>query len=86
MIFFTYKKSVKNIINEYNNIDIENIDFLKIEKSWVGIDKLLDTIRKKNDDFYLIHFIICLYNYERWFYLKKSRNYKIKEKEKEKEI
>ena len=86
MIFFTYKKSVKNIINEYNNIDIENIDFGKIEKSWVGIDKLLDTIRKKNGDFYMVPFIICLFNYERWFYLKKSRNYKIKEKEKEKEI
>ena len=78
---FTHKKSAKNIINEYNNIDIENINFEKIEKSWVGVDKLLDTIRKKNDDYYMALFIICLYNYERWFYLKKSRNYMKKEKE-----
>ena len=78
---FTLKKDIKDIVNEYNNINIEKIE-RKIEKCWVGIDKLLTKIEKKNDKYYLTHFIICLYNYERWFYLKKTRkNKNVKEKE-----
>ena len=79
---FTLKKSILDIINGYSNINITNIDFGKIEKSWVGIDKLLKEIKEKNGEYYLTHFIICLYNYERWFYMRKTRNYKKNEKEK----
>ena len=75
---FTLKKSVKDIINEYNNINYQNIDSEKIEKSFVGVDKLLNVIKKKNGEDYLTRFILCLYNYERWFYLKKERNNKKK--------
>ena len=77
--FFTLKKSLEDIINKYNNINY-NIDFDKIEKSLVGIDNLLNIIKNKNDKDYLTLFILCLYNYERWFYLKKHRNRKEKEK------
>ena len=80
---FTLKKSILDIINGYSNINMSNIDFGRIEKSWVGIDKLLNEIKEKNGEYYLTHFIICLYNYERWFYLKKTKNYKKNEKEKE---
>ena len=72
---FTHKKTLKSIISECDGVDVNNIDFGKIEKCWVGIDDLLNNIKKKNDDGnYMIYFIICLYNYERWFYLKRTRN------------
>ena len=76
---FTLKKSVKEII-EYNNLEIKTIDFGIIEKSFVGIDKLFKIIKWKNGEYYLTHFIFYLYNYERWFYLKKTRNSIKKEK------
>ena len=83
---FTHKKTPKSIINEYNNIDIKNIDFGKIEKSLVGIgvNDLLNNIKKKNnDENYMTHFTNYLYNYESWFYSKRPRNANKKEKEKE---
>ena len=74
---FTRKKSVKDIIIENHHIYSKTIVSEKIEKSLVGIDKLLNSIKKKNDDEdYLTHFIMCLYNYERWFSLKQKRNNK----------
>ena len=73
---FTLKKSVIDIINEYKDKNYKDIDSEKIEKSMVGVDKLLNEIKEKNDEDYLPRFIFCLYNYERWFYLKKTRNKK----------
>ena len=70
---FTLKKSVIDIINEYKDENYKKIDSEKIEKSLVGIDKLLNEIKEKNDEDYLPRFITCLYNYERWFSLKKPR-------------
>ena len=70
---FTLKKNVVEIIKEYKNQNYKEIDSDKIEKSLVGVDKLLNEVREKNGEDYLSHFIICLYNYERWFYLKKPR-------------
>ena len=70
---FTLKKSVIDIINEYKDKKYKDIDSDKIEKSLVGIDNLLNQIKEKNGEFYLPYFIFCLYNYERWFYLKKGR-------------
>ena len=73
---FTLKKSVIEIINEYKDKNYKNIDSEKIEKCLVGVDKLLNEIKEKNSEDYLPYFIFCLYNYERWFYLKKARNNK----------
>ena len=78
---FTLKKSVIDIINEYSDKNYKNIDFDKIEKSMVGIDKLLNEIKEKNGEDYLPYFIFCLYNYERWFNLKKSRKNKKNQKQ-----
>ena len=87
---FTFKKTVKDIINLYIDINYQNIDEIKIEQSLVGVGKLLNEIKSKNMNNggdYITFFIFFLYNYERWFYLKKSRrrkkrnpNYKIGEK------
>ena len=75
---FTLKKSVIEIINECNDNNYNNIDSAKIEKSLVGVDKLLNEIKEKNGEDYLPHFILCLYNYERWFCLKRDRKNKKK--------
>ena len=74
---FTLKKSAIEIINEYKDNNYKDIDSEKIEKSFIKLDKLLNEIKEKNGEDYLPHFISCLYNYERWFYLKKARNNKI---------
>ena len=80
---FTLKKSVKDIINENNNnMDCQN-KIEKIEKSLVTVDKLLTEINNKNsnDKDYMARFIFGLYNYERWFHLKKCRKIDKKGKE-----
>ena len=72
---FTLKKSVNDILNKTNNINYQNVDIEKIEKNLVRIDKFLKEINEKNkDEDYINHFIFYLYNYERWFYLKRGRN------------
>ena len=75
---FTLKKSVIDITNEYKDKKYKDIESEKIEKCLVGVDKLINEIKEKNSEDYLPYFIFCLYNYERWFYLKKSGNNKKK--------
>ena len=75
---FTLKKSVKDITNEYKDKNYKDIESEKIEKCLVGVDKLINEIKEKNSEDYLPYFIFCLYNYERWFYLKKSGTIKKK--------
>ena len=70
---FTHKKNVKELITEYDCLD-KKIDIDRIEKSIYGIDELLYKIMDKNDEDYLTPFIFLLYNFERWFYIKRSRN------------
>jgi hypothetical protein len=70
---FTLKKSVKDIANEFNKYnDNENL-VTKIEQSLIKFDKTILKIDENNDKDYMALFIFCLYNYERWFYLKKCR-------------
>ena len=71
---FTLKKTVKDIINKYNNnrTDKENL-IKKIEQSLICVDKILNKIDDNIDEDYIARFIFCLYNYERWFHLKKYR-------------
>ena len=78
---FTLKKSVKDIINVYNNKnnDCQNL-IEKIEQNLIGLDKIVNKIKENNDEDYMALFIFCLYNYERWFYLRKRKTIK-KEKE-----
>ena len=75
---FTLKKSVIDITNEYKDKKYKDIESEKIEKCLVGVDKLINEIKEKNSEDYLPYFIFCLYNYERWFYLKKSGTIKKK--------
>ena len=70
---FTLKKSVKDIVNGYNKYkDCQNL-IQKVEKSLIRFDKAIYKIDENNDKDYMALFVFCLYNYERWFYLKKCR-------------
>ena len=72
---FTLKKTVNDLLNKSNNINYQNIDIEKIEKNLVRIDRLLKKINEDNkDEDYMSLFIFYLYNYERWFYLKRGRS------------
>ena len=78
---FTQKKSVKDIINVYNNKNNNCQNLIeKIEQNLIGLDKIVNKINENNDEDYMALFIFCLYNYERWFYLRKRKTIK-KEKE-----
>ena len=78
---FTFKKSVIDIMNSYDLSNYKNIDSERIEKSMVGIDHLLNKIADKIDEKYFSYFIFHLYNYERWFYIKRGREMKKNKKE-----
>ena len=70
---FTFKKSVKDIVNGYNKYkDCKNL-IQKVEQSLIRFDKAIYKIDENNDKDYMALFVFCLYNYERWFYLKKCR-------------
>ena len=70
---FTFKKSVKDIVNGYNKYkDCKNL-IQKVEQSLMRFDKAIYKIDENNDKDYMALFVFCLYNYERWFYLKKCR-------------
>ena len=73
---FTYKKKVKDLLNEYKVNDYNNDICNKIEKSLVGVDDLFNKIAKsdKNDKNYFSNFVFYLYNYEKWFFMKRGRN------------
>ena len=75
---FSYKKTVKDLLNEYKVNDYNNDICNKIEKSLVGVDDLFNKITKsdKNDKNYFSHFVFYLYNYEKWFFTKRGRNKK----------
>ena len=72
---FTLKKSIEGLLQEYNCVD-KNIDCEKIKKSIFDVDVFLNKIMDKNGKEYLTPFIFLLYNYERWFRLKRRRRKK----------
>jgi hypothetical protein len=73
---FSYKKTVKELLNE-KNIDDDDI-CKKIEKSLVKVDDLLNKIASNDNKYYFSNFTFYLYNYEIWFYKKKGRKSKKK--------
>ena len=74
---FTYKKNVKEIMDSYDLSNYNKIDSERIEKCMVGVDDFLNKmVLNNNDEVYFSIFVFYLYNYERWFYIKKGRNRK----------
>ena len=77
---FSYKKKVKELLNEYEINDYSNDICNKIEKNLVGVDDLFNKLAKSDriDKYYFSNFVFYLYNYEKWFLMKKGRNKEIK--------
>ena len=77
---FSFKKEVKDLLNEYNVKDDNNAICQKIKESLVAVDHLLNNLAEKerNNKKYFSNFTFYLYNYELWFFKKKGRNSKSK--------
>ena len=73
---FTYKKNIFDLANKYNAINVVNYE--KIQENFVGANHLLSEISKKEDAKYYTLFLLYLFNFQRWFYIKKGRNHKSK--------
>ena len=71
---FTYKKKISEIIKDYEGFKDVNIE--KIEKSLLGVEDLLKTISETNDEDYFSFYTFFLYNYERYFYIRRRHNKK----------
>ena len=66
---FTYKKDISSIIN------LDNESSINFEQCIEHVDKLiLEIYRKNQNDNYILYFLIYLYNYERWFAVKRGSN------------
>ena len=76
---YTYKKSLDDLLNDYK-INKNEIDYMRIKNNIRGINDISKDITKKNEGKYFSLFIFYLYNYKRWFYLRKCRNLPLDEK------
>ena len=66
---FTYKKDFNSILK------LDKRNALNFSKYIEYADKLILDIYKKNrNDNYVLYFLVYLYNYERWFTVKRGRN------------
>ena len=72
---FTYKKDILTLIDEYNCL---NVNDTKIKNNFIGVNHLLNEISKENNDKYYSLFLLYVFNFQRWFYIKKGRNHKKK--------
>ena len=70
---FTYKKDILTLVNEYNAV---NVNYTKIQNNFIGVNHLLNEISTNNDDKYYSLFLLYVFNFQRWFYIKKGRNNK----------
>ena len=69
---FIYKKELKDIA-KINNLSEEKIN--QLSSLFDRVDNLLlDIYHKDCNKNYLSHFISLMYNYERWFFIKKGRS------------
>ena len=74
---FTFKKEVKDLLNEHNVKDNKNIICKKIKESLVGVNDLLNNlVEKEENKKYFSNFIFYFYNYELWLFKKKGRKSK----------
>ena len=66
---FTYKKDISSILN------LDNESSINFEQCIEHVDNLiLEIYRKNQNDNYILYLLIYLYNYERWFAVKRGRN------------
>ena len=66
---FTYKKDFNSILKLDKENSVHFSQFIEYA------DKLILDIYKRNpNDNYILYFLVYLYNYERWFTVKRGRN------------
>ena len=70
---FTLKKNVIDIIIDYD-VDPNDIDYKKMENNLIKVDNLLNIMLDNNKDEYFSLFTLYLFNYKRWFSIKKGRD------------
>ena len=70
---FTLKKNVIDIVIDYD-VDPNDIDCKKIENNLIKVDNLLNLMLDNNKDEYFSLFTLYLFNYKRWFSIKKGRD------------
>jgi hypothetical protein len=73
---FTYKKDILTLIDENN---AANVNYTKIKENFIGVNHLLNKISEKNDDKYYTLFLLYIFNFQRYFYIKRGRVLKKKE-------
>lgn len=71
---FIFKKNINEIIAE-KGINSNEINIEKIQNNLNGLEQLLRKMAKEND-LYFSNFIFLLFNYGRWFFIKKGRSSK----------
>ena len=74
MDFFTCKKDINELKDQYK--EVNNINFDKIGQNIACVKELLEEMIENNDEQYFSFFTFYLYNYERWFSIKTARNRK----------
>jgi len=72
---FTYKKDIYTLAKEY---DVLDINYDKIQHNFIGASHLLKKISKENKTYFSL-FVLYLFNFQRWFDIKKGRNVQKKE-------
>jgi hypothetical protein len=75
---FTYKKDLFTLVKEYNAV---NVNYTKIRNNYIGVNDLLNNLSKINEsNEYFSLFLLCVFNLQRWFYIKKMKKLAKKEK------
>ena len=69
----TFKKSLEDLLNDYQT-NKNNINFMKIEENITVMNEISKEIIKKNGGNFFSFFIFYLYNYKRWFCLKRDKD------------
>ena len=69
----------KKIIEDFNVLavikkenEVPHINFKMIKDNFLGINDLLNNFKEEEDE-YFAHFVLLLFNYERWFNNKRTR-------------
>ena len=70
---FTYKTDIYTLKEEYGATEINCEKIEKIQKECIGAIHLLKGISKEDQTYYTL-FILYLFNFQRWFWIRKGRN------------
>ena len=74
---FTFKKDLFTLVKEYNAV---NVNYTKIRNNYIGVNDLLNNLSKINEsNEYFSLFLLCVFNLQRWFYIKKMKKLAKKE-------